>query len=74
MAAAKGKKMLRYHEPRYRLGGPDPKIGKQEMFLVIADIHRIETIPEGAPAYVDGGRAIIVCKGKDPRTYTAMRG
>jgi len=57
--------MLAFHEP-YGNG----VTGKDQLkYVAIKDIHRIDVVPDWAPVYKSGSRAIIHCKGNDGPQY-----
>lgn len=64
-------KMIEYHAPIAVPAG-HPLKQSESRFLMIVDIHRIEVVPESAPVYGDGARAIIVCKGKPGAEYATV--
>lgn len=61
-------KTLCFHEARQKVGGgivPGPA-----KYLMISEVHRIDALREGCPAWnEEGHRSVIVCKGKDGTVY-----
>lgn len=59
-------KTLKFHEPQ---GGMNSSAAK---YLMVSEIHRVDSLPSSWPPREDGARAVIVCKGADALRYRTV--